>query len=320
MNFKICPICKGSSKKIFSLYDDRYGHPDKFIYCQCSFCKHIFLENPLSNKEILQLYTKFYSRKKVSVKNLRPRKKLSSFELWKTGGLASAYQWVPPRCKVLDIGCGMGESVFYHKLRGCDAYGIDPDENVLRTKNTFNLNLKHGVFDENSYPNDKFDYITLDQVLEHSNNPIQFMRNVNKSLTKMGRCIISFPNASSLLRKFFGKKWLHWHPPYHVNFYSKRSFENICNMSGFKIIKYKNVTYTAWNFYQVCHLIYYPKKGFASEFWIGTRNKKLNLIRKSLKKINDLSYQNFGIHCIFSRLLDAFGLGDNNLFLLEKNR
>ena len=70
--------------------------------------------------------------------------------------------------RVLDVGCGFGQTLAYHAKRGCDAHGIDADENLLRVAERYGLNARVGLFKAADYPADSFDYVTLDQVIEHS--------------------------------------------------------------------------------------------------------------------------------------------------------
>ncbi len=37
---------------------------------------------------------------------------------------------MPRNVRVLDIGCGFGESLGYYEARGCEAYGVEADENT----------------------------------------------------------------------------------------------------------------------------------------------------------------------------------------------
>ena len=267
MDSKKCLICNGKTKSLHSLYDDRYGYPGTFRYLECIKCCHIFLETPIPDDKLSDLYEQYYPRKEIKVENFKPREERKPIDLWLSGLLASAYRWVPKNCKVLDVGCGMGESVTYHRARECQAYGIDLDENILKIKEVYGLNLKHGLFNNASYPNERFDYITLDQVLEHSSDPISLMKNIKYSLSDTGKCVIAFPNAFGLSRMLLKKKWLNWHCPYHVNFYSKESFRIICQKSGFKVLKRMHITNTLWYYYQILHCLYYPEEGKKSGFW-----------------------------------------------------
>ena len=57
--FKNCPICKNSKKNLIKIYD--------FKYVRCHKCKHVWLENQISEKEIRKLY-KFSKVDKTSRK------------------------------------------------------------------------------------------------------------------------------------------------------------------------------------------------------------------------------------------------------------
>ncbi|MGE5329734.1 MAG: class I SAM-dependent methyltransferase [Deltaproteobacteria bacterium] len=313
MNCSICNSQKCNS--YLNLYDDRYGFEGNFLLFKCSNCKHKFLNANFSPEQITQLYTKYYPRANFDIDRYLPYKEVKGIKAWLNGEYSSAFRWVPQNVSILDIGCGFGESLGYHHSRGCDAYGIEADENILKVAERFGYNIKVGVFEAEQYETDFFDYVTLDQVIEHVANPVEFLKDIATVLKPGGVVIISTPNSEGWGARIFGKYWINWHTPYHIQFFSIISIENVAKQAGLSLEKVKTITNSEWLFYQWIHLLTRPNEGQPSAFW--TYSKKLSLKKKIIIKFFSLIHKTKVNHLI-TRLFDAFGIGDNYLFMLRK--
>ena len=195
----------------------------------------------MSNEQISELYTNFYPRSSFNIDDYNAQREVKGFSSWFNGDYR-AFAAVPREVTILDIGCGFGEALGYHKSRGCDLYGVEADENVKKIAAKFDFNIKIGLFDSKDYNEKFFDYVTMDQVLEHSKSPIELLKNINVILKDEGRVIITLPNSNGWGVRFYGRKWINWHVPYHIQFYSRKSIKTASVKSGFDIEKIKTIT------------------------------------------------------------------------------
>jgi SAM-dependent methyltransferase len=308
-----CPICGSTDiKKKLDKYDDRYACPGMFEICVCKNCGHLFITLE-KNMDIGKLYTEFYPRKDCSFNYQRPlfnnRKR---FKKWLNGENGSAFLYVPEKVKVLDIGCGVCDSLLYHQSRGCDATGIEADENVRFLKEKLNVNLMIGEFKKELFENESFDFVTMDQVIEHFEKPLEKLEEINKILVQNGKIVLTTPNASGWGVKIFGKYWINWHSPYHLNLFTKKSIKTALERSGFKNIEIKTVTSSEWIRYQWIHLLFYPKYGQASVFWCNEKFK-WSLMRFLFNVLYRAK-----IYHIITRFFDVLGIGDNMIITAEK--
>lgn len=317
-----CPVCSG--KKSFlvkTLYDDRYGYPARFTLKRCKKCCHIFLQTDrFSSENLADLYTNFYPRASFDLKSFNSHEEMSGFFAWLDGVYSSAFRNVPPGVRVLDIGCGFGQSLGYHKSRGCDVYGVEADGNIRRVAEKFNFNVHVGLFKHEIYEDNFFDYVTMDQVLEHVVDPCETLRGVAKILKPGGRAIITTPNAFGWGARIFGSRWINWHTPYHMQFYSKTSMALVAEKAGLEIESIKTITASAWLHYQWLHLLTYPDYCQPSAFWAGmacgntsTMNRMEKLSALLLGMFNKLK-----INHLFTRIFDLLGMGDSQTFVLIK--
>jgi SAM-dependent methyltransferase len=313
-----CLICDGAVKSIDELYDDRYSYPTKFSLLECMQCKHKFLEHRFDDDDIGDLYTNFYPRSSYNENDLVTPKigKNAILDWW--GGLnSSAYRWVPAGVRVLDIGCGFGQSLRFHKARGCAAYGVEADKNVAAVAKQLDLDITIGVFDPAAFPPESFDFVTLDQVLEHVIDPKLTLEGVSRILLPTGRVIITVPNSNGLGARLFGKKWIHWHAPYHLQHYSVSSMAALAAQAGFQIEKIQTITNSRWLDYQWWHLLRYPAQGEKSTFW---SNRALNDSSLSMQVMIFIARVTrfSGLNSLLTRVVDLVGKGDNHVFILSK--
>lgn len=312
-----CPICKSLNLyKEYTLYDDRYGYPGTFDIFSCKICNHRSIQTFLSNEEITELYSKYYPRSNFNVKNFKPLNEATGFQSW-IDGTRRSFAFVPKNVKVLDIGCGLGQSLAYHELRGCDAYGVEADNNIQHIADAYNLKIKIGTFNSNDYDRGFFDYITLDQVIEHFINPMRALHDMATILKPNGYIVMTTPNVCGIPKRIFKKQWINWHVPYHVHHFSKKSLRLMAKENGFTVITMKTITSSSWLYYQWIHSIDFAKQNEVSKFWgnkINTYTEVENQKYAFFTKLNK-----YKINHIITRIFDFIGLGDNILVILKKN-
>jgi len=311
-----CPVCGAHGLHIFqSAYDDRYGYPGTFPLQRCSVCRHVHLQVSFSPESMRDLYSSYYPRSVFNVEDHRPHKEISGFKAWFDGVKSSTFRWVPGNVRVLDIGCGFGESLGYHLARGCDVYGVEADENIRRVADRYGYKVHVGLFDPDAYEEDYFDYVTMDQVIEHVSDPVQTVKGIERVLKPGGLAILSTPNAQGWGARLFKSRWIHWHAPYHQQFFSMESMRITAEKAGFEFVESRTITNSAWLHYQWMHLLTIPVPGKPSMFW--SAGGRVGIARRTLIKgfkiVNRLK-----INHIITRFFDLIGVGDNRVYFLRK--
>lgn len=309
-----CLVCRNAVRHYKTLFDDRYGYPGLFQLAKCDHCGHMSLQTTFSPESLTRLYTDYYPRSAFRPEDYHSHKEVRGFWSWLNGERCSAYAWVPENVRVIDIGCGFGETLGYHKGRGCEVYGVEADENIRRVAERYGFNVHVGLFDPDLYEPGFFDYVTMDQVIEHVSNPVESLRGIARILKPGGVAILSTPNANGWGARLFGRYWINWHAPYHLHHFSEKSMAMAAEQAGMALEQVRIITSSEWLFYQWIHLATYPKMGVPSSFWISKgkmqgRNKwimaMLQIVHRA--KMNHL----------MTRLLDTMGVGDNHLFYLR---
>jgi 2-polyprenyl-3-methyl-5-hydroxy-6-metoxy-1,4-benzoquinol methylase len=312
-----CPICESTRASTAErvMYDDRYGYPGKYTLHRCCDCGHRFLGAQFSSGEIQRLYSDFYPRAKFSLDDYQPRRESSGFDDWLKGERSAAYHWVPRNVRVLDIGCGFGETLGYHKARGCTVSGVEADENIRRVAERFGYDVHVGLFDASVYEPESFDWVTMDQVLEHIQRPVEVLAGIAKILKPGGHLVISLPNASGWGAHVFGRRWMNWHSPYHLQFFSKRSMRHAAHETGFAIETTRTTTSSGWLQLQWGHMLAVPQAGEPSRYWNQTAHFE-GWKGRAFRLLN--IGNRYRLYDWITRLFDQVGLGDNRLYLLRK--
>ena len=310
-----CIVCSAPMQPAGERFDDRYGYPGHYELHCCTACGHLQTGVTMTPEQIARLYTEYYPRSDFDVEAWCPPREHSRLVTWWRGLKASAFRWVPRNVRVLDIGCGFGESLGYHRNRGCDAHGVEADTNILRVAQRHGLNVKTGLFDARQYEAESFDVVTLDQVIEHVSSPLEVLNGIRQVLKPDGMLVLSTPNANGWGAMLFGQRWIHWHAPYHQQFFSRQSMAQAAEAAGYVIARRATVTNSAWLGFQWCHLLAYPKRGSRSAFWSSTepRTTTQRLGFLLLAVVNRI-----GLNPLLSRLFDALGIGDNLVYVLRK--
>jgi 2-polyprenyl-3-methyl-5-hydroxy-6-metoxy-1,4-benzoquinol methylase len=314
-----CPVCGGAAIRasLTGLYDDRYGYPGRFDLFACAHCGHQFLDAVFSAEKLQHLYTNYYPRSQRNLDHWRPHREAHAFLLWLGRGRNAVFRWVPRAVKVLDVGCGFGESLGYHRARGCEVWGVETDENILRVAQRFDFKVRVGVFRAGDFPRDYFDFVTLDQVIEHVADPVAFLRDAAAVLRPGGTLLLSTPNARSPMARGLGRRWVHWHAPYHLQLFSKHSLAVAASAAGLRVRWCRNLTSPQWYHFQWLHLLSRPEPGVPSVFWTTGRKWPRGrwLARKFFSGLNRIGFNHAVSFCF-----DHLGRGDNLVMALERPR
>ena len=173
---------------------------------------------------------------------------MPSYQL-KTHPLSSHMQivkLVPYDKHVLDIGCGYGTILPFLIEKNCQVVGIDtlpPEEVDKRFSRYICCNLES--MSKIPYPEDSFDVVILADVLEHIRNPQKLLSEVRRVVKSDGIVIASTGNIALFLYRIllflglfpYSKKGIL--DETHVHLYTFKTFYQLMQQAGFKIIKVK---------------------------------------------------------------------------------
>ncbi len=231
---QVCPVCQRQSKfRFIKNHKNQYG---KYSLFECSLCNVQFW-SPYKNpgKEWYESTDPYNAKKGGKPRELHGyHKKFLKDNKEKISG-----------AKILDLGCGTAEFMSELQKRGAEVWGTDLDQKAIDiAKQSFVLsnisNLPIEKFlEKKDLP--KFDYITIFEVIEHIDNPLQILQMAIESLKPNGKIILSVPSRQRIFPNTSG-----WdYPLHHLSRWNNKSLKNILLLAGCQniIIKYINKFY-----------------------------------------------------------------------------
>ncbi|MDA7481162.1 class I SAM-dependent methyltransferase [Candidatus Pelagibacter ubique] len=150
---------------------------------------------------------------------------------------------------LLDIGCGNGYLTKKLSEKFIKVIAVDNSNSaVQQAKKDYegNINFNFGNLEDLKI-SDKFDCITLIEVIEHLYSPDNLLKNISEICDENTKIIISTPFHNfikNLLILFSGKFDNHFSPLWengHIKFFSKNTLIKLCERNNFKI---ENIYYS----------------------------------------------------------------------------
>jgi len=219
MNNPKCHIC-GSESEYF-LKKDGF---DEYICTKC----HLSFIHPQPTAEWLK--DEVYSLESGYQKNKTVD--LSKEKEGKRYGRPLDYMALRrPNGKLLDVGCSSGQVMYWARKRGLKPAGVEINKRTADLAKENGFEVYNGFLENSSFERNSFDSIFLGDVMEHVNNPRQFVNDARAFLKPNGLIVISTPNINCFWSKFtltlyklFKIPWTSATPPHHL---FQFSFENL---------------------------------------------------------------------------------------------
>jgi 2-polyprenyl-3-methyl-5-hydroxy-6-metoxy-1,4-benzoquinol methylase len=141
------------------------------------------------------------------------------------------------RGRLLDVGCGAGGFIAQMASLGWEVVGIEPDPDAVAVaRQNRGLEIHLGTLHSVDLPKATFDAVTLNNVIEHVQDPAGLLRACGKLLRPTtGRLIVVTPNVESLGHRWFGRSWIHLDPPRHLILFSPATLRTVANQAGLHV-------------------------------------------------------------------------------------
>ncbi|MBI4719983.1 MAG: class I SAM-dependent methyltransferase [Chitinivibrionia bacterium] len=181
-----CPVCGSMS-----------GSPPRARIClgldavfelvECALCGCFFCDPLPTGEQLARCYSASYY-------DFDPRR-----EEGKGMAFARRLSRIRGAGAILDVGCAAGFFINGIKMRSqWEVYGIDFGESAVRyAREELNLNVRCGELAEADYPARSFDYIHVNNVLEHVRDPVGLLAACKRMLKHDGILHLSVPNGAN---------------------------------------------------------------------------------------------------------------------------
>jgi len=216
-----CPICDSIRKKILF---KKFG----INILNCLSCNHIYSHK--APKNIQDAYSNnFHQRQSLksydSIRKFRinrfAKERINLILKYKKNG------------NFLDYGCGTGWLIEHAKSKFKNIEGYEPTKKLAEiTSKKLNINVFNDFRNRRS---NKYDIITLYDVIEHILNPKKFVNDIHKMMNKNALLVIYTPNSASISFDYLKEKSNLIIPPLHLHFFNYDSLNHLLK-KNFKIL------------------------------------------------------------------------------------
>ncbi|MBF8247490.1 MAG: hypothetical protein HW374_290 [Bacteroidetes bacterium] len=151
--------------------------------------------------------------------------------------------------RVLEIGCGEGN--FLMQLRGAnESWGVEPDKNSAEIASQKLTKVFAARYDQiaEEIPNDYFDLIICNDVIEHMNDHDWFFDSIRTKLRNSGSLVASLPNVRyvrNLFELLVLKDWRYQDSGIldrtHLRFFTKKSILRTLNEHGLLVEEIRGI-------------------------------------------------------------------------------
>ncbi|MCU0332736.1 MAG: class I SAM-dependent methyltransferase [Ignavibacteriaceae bacterium] len=249
-----CPICNSTEKKEIgfpktNLISKKFVDKE-FKIVQCNNCQLYYVSPKieLNGSQWGELYNSEYFSNQSSWLVKKRKKELTDRFDKASRLIENASQ----KLKYLDVGVGEGKGLLEAHRRGWGSTGIDIVDNRLQEAKLSDIKFVQSDLLESDLPENYFDFIYADSVIEHVMNPFEYLSKIKKLLSKGGVIYIGVPNEDCLfnsIRKFIfsltgkkneSEKIKPFDSPYHVIGFNDFSLKYFFEKVGLKVLIQRN--------------------------------------------------------------------------------
>jgi SAM-dependent methyltransferase len=214
--------------KAFSVTRKGESQPADSQYATCAKCGWI---RSVNGPESIEDFVTYYEKYPPSSPEYKA--KTWGHDLDVAYSRCKEYGFVPNMSRnLLDVGSGSGAFVYVCR----DEYGIDAVGCELSQYDYSKLKgyTYQRRFEDIHFPTDNFDFVTCHDVLEHSLNPIEMIREMFRITKQEGFVMIDFP------RFFHEAGEHHWKDSEHIWFLNEDQLKQAVIEAGFEVKEIRN--------------------------------------------------------------------------------
>jgi SAM-dependent methyltransferase len=146
-------------------------------------------------------------------------------------------QLYPDRGKLLEIGSSLGFLLAEFKQDGWDVLGVEPRAFAARfTKETHGIEAINSILEDACIPDRSIDVVLLNHVIEHVDDPLSTLREINRVLKPNGHFVMETPRYDTLMFKLLGRRERSINTEGHIYFFTTQTLRKLYEDAGFRLV------------------------------------------------------------------------------------
>lgn len=151
--------------------------------------------------------------------------------------LRSVRRDIRPPARLLDVGAASGLLVEEATRLGFDAVGIEPSRHLVDRARAAGLPVHEGVLPHDALDGECFDALTLVDVIEHVDRPLELLRQCRRSIVPGGHLLVVTPDRRSVAARVLRRRW--WHRRIaHVCYFDRPTLTAALHEAGFRPVRW----------------------------------------------------------------------------------
>jgi SAM-dependent methyltransferase len=225
-----CNCGPEASSTVHLAYPDR----PEWDIIRCDGCGLMRLRQFPNDEQVRAFYQQQYYRGSDASRFPGPIERVIRW--FRLGRARLVHRLLGGRGAVLDVGCGRGLILAELQRRGYQVAGTQLSQTaaeVIRRQHGIPIHL--GELPDAAYPADHFDMVILLHVLEHTSDPLLYLREIARITRPGGWLLIEVPNATCITARRHGWGWLHWDVPHHLHHFDSGLLAQWLQREGYRI-------------------------------------------------------------------------------------
>ncbi|MEP7289219.1 MAG: class I SAM-dependent methyltransferase [Chloroflexota bacterium] len=214
------------------IYETPSETPGDFQLVKCGYCGLLYI-NPRPDRASIGAYypdLDYHAFRPASGLKEAVLKRLREQEA------SALLEKLPPKPRVLEIGCATGDLLVRLRSRGADVMGIEPNAAAVKVaRETNGLHVEIGMLDDIKLEPGQFDLVLMKYALEHVHSPLATVAAIKKLLKPGGQAVFWVPNAKSWDARLFGVYWRGLDAPRHLYIFTPDTMRRLCEVAGLKM-------------------------------------------------------------------------------------
>lgn len=297
-----CYLCGTQGKELYGGLSDRlFGAPGVWNLKQCPnpACGLIWLDPMPKEEDIALAYRRYYTHQSEGAKKnigiAAPAYRILLGVLARATGLIKEQRAIQTRYlgarapgKLLDIGCGAGDYLALMRTLGWTVEGVEIDPAACRhARQKHGLAVHEGTVESRGYPENSFDAIVMNHVIEHVFDPVALLKECRRIIKPGGHVVVITPNTKSWGHRKFQESWRGLEPPRHIHIFSPKTMKKCAGMAGFEKVTATTTPANAGTIFMGSMDI--PKDG--THGMIRANKSNRGLVQKIIRNSRVLQYQ-----------------------------